>query len=409
MPRPRAEGPKRIRKRLRDGSVWFYYYDRATHKQLGKERADAINEQNARPGTIAGLIADYRASARFKSRKPGTREIYGRTLEYLRDTLGDMQISAITPGLVQAMKEELQDTPSKANQSLAILSILFKMAIGRGLLQTNPAANPGRLETPKRTELWSRDQEDRVLEAMRPSLKLAFMLLLYTLQRPSDVLSMTIGQVTERDGRLFIALRQQKTDALVGVPVHMRLDPFLRQRLSQRRVERQRGPQGELMERVSTLLVPSPRGLQWRRRNFSRAWDHDLALANAELQKRLAEEGWSAEQIEVELSTQHRQRRDLRRTGIVRLAEAGATTPQIAAVSGHSIDYCQRIIDTYLPRRTEVALGGIEAWERGEQSGPRLIRLSDVSRGQSSPAWTRVSETALETAFRKANQRQKKV
>ena len=54
----------------------------------------------------------------------------------------------------------------------------------------------------------------------------------------------------------------------------------------------------------------------------------------------------------------------MRRTGIVRLAEAGATTAQIAAISGHRIDQCQKILDTYLPRRSEVALGGIEAWER---------------------------------------------
>jgi len=35
------------------------------------------------------------------------------------------------------------------------------------------------------------------------------------------------------------------------------------------------------------------------------------------------------------------------------LAEAGATTPQIAAISVHSIDYCQRIIDTYTSRRKD--------------------------------------------------------
>jgi hypothetical protein len=45
------------------------------------------------------------------------------------------------------------------------------------------------------------------------------------------------------------------------------------------------------------------------------------------------------------------------------MAEAGATTPQIAAVSGHSIESCQKILDVYLPRRSEVALGAITAWE----------------------------------------------
>ena len=74
------------------------------------------------------------------------------------------------------------------------------------------------------------------------------------------------------------------------------------------------------------------------------------------------------------------QRRDLRRTGIVRLAEAGATVPQIAALSGHSIDYCQRILGTYLPRRTEVALGGIETWERSAGVELKVVRLASERR-----------------------------
>ncbi len=40
---------------------------------------------------------------------------------------------------------------------------------------------------------------------------------------------------------------------------------------------------------------------------------------------------------------------DLRRTAIVRMAEAGCTVPEIASVSGHKIDTCQRIVDVYLP------------------------------------------------------------
>ena len=44
------------------------------------------------------------------------------------------------------------------------------------------------------------------------------------------------------------------------------------------------------------------------------------------------------------------QARDLRRTAMLRMAEAGATVPQIASVSGHSIEATQRILETYLPR-----------------------------------------------------------
>jgi hypothetical protein len=90
--------------------------------------------------------------------------------------------------------------------------------------------------------------------------------------------------------------------------------------------------------------------------------------------------GWSKDRVRVTLAEQHRQRRDLRRTGIVRMAEAGLTTPQIASISGHKIEHCQEIIDTYLPRRTEVAIAAMVAWEAGETAAAparRVVRLAD--------------------------------
>ena len=63
----------------------------------------------------------------------------------------------------------------------------------------------------------------------------------------------------------------------------------------------------------------------------------------------------------------------------MRLVEAGATTPQIAALSGHGIDYCQKIIETYLPRRTEVALGVITVWENAGDT-TKVARLSSHRR-----------------------------
>jgi hypothetical protein len=39
---------------------------------------------------------------------------------------------------------------------------------------------------------------------------------------------------------------------------------------------------------------------------------------------------------------------------MLRVAEAGATTPQIASASGRSIDATQRILETYLPRNRDL-------------------------------------------------------
>ena len=57
------------------------------------------------------------------------------------------------------------------------------------------------------------------------------------------------------------------------------------------------------------------------------------------------------------------QMRDLRRTAMVRMAEAGAEIHQIAAVSGHSIETTKQILETYLPRTVEMGKAAIAKWE----------------------------------------------
>ena len=44
---------------------------------------------------------------------------------------------------------------------------------------------------------------------------------------------------------------------------------------------------------------------------------------------------------------------------MVRMAEAGCTVPEIAAVSGHTIEQTQRILETYIPRTVTMAEAAI--------------------------------------------------
>jgi hypothetical protein len=123
------------------------------------------------------------------------------------------------------------------------------------------------------------------------------------------------------------------------------------------------------------FLVASPTGKPWRYRNFARAWDRVRRRANWRIARdELRLRGKLPDRRQMVSRTRAKQtirtkmlsdlqRRDLRRTGMIQLAVAGATTPQIAALSGHGIDRIQKILDTYLPRRGEVALGGVERWE----------------------------------------------
>ncbi len=49
---------------------------------------------------------------------------------------------------------------------------------------------------------------------------------------------------------------------------------------------------------------------------------------------------------------------------MVNLARAGATVPEIAAITGHSIDRTQSILEVYLPRDTHMARAAIVKLER---------------------------------------------
>jgi len=54
---------------------------------------------------------------------------------------------------------------------------------------------------------------------------------------------------------------------------------------------------------------------------------------------------------------------------MTRMAEEGATVIEISAVSGHDIDSTQSIIDTYVPRQTQMAKNAIRHLENWEKKG----------------------------------------
>jgi integrase len=354
MPRPRKTGLKVVRKKRADGTFIEYFYDRQTGKPLGNDRAAAMqrvappasSEAPHDSNTFAWLIERYLARPEFRTKlSPRTQQLYRGYLDEMRLRYGDIPYRSFGAEAIEEIKSGFGTQPRKANQIIALFRILLGYAVKLRRLRDNPALRPEMLPTPPRTEVWSHGEEDAFLNHAPASLRLAILLLIYTAQRPSDVLAMTTNRVTERDDRLFVLLRQEKTGTLMELPLHRKLEILVRERIAAGN---------------GLLLVPSPTGLPWQYRNFARSWDAIRTAAGVEA----------------------KQRRDLRRTGVVRLAEAGATVPQIAAVTGWGIDYCQRIVDTYLPRRTEVAIGAIELWEKAPATDSKVVQMGLAARRQ---------------------------
>ena len=345
MSRPVTTGINAVRRRRADGAVTHDFYHRRTGRLIGREREgmtreraiaiarelDAEAEVPSGPpaGSFGELAALYLGSTAFRNLAPQTQREYRDHIEILRGACERVPLEGITRKAVAALHARYADRPWRGNAVLRTLRLVLNKAIA---------------------------------------------LLLYTVQRPSDVLAMARPQLRhDAEGRVWIRLRQAKTGVLLDVPCHRRL------------VEELARPDPPLKGRAtgSLLLLPSPTGKRWSYRNFARSWDRVAARANLRLAREaIAARGGLPDPVRDPAAREAAkravraelleglQRRDLRRTGAVQMALAGATTAQIAALAGWSIDRTQRIIDTYVPRRGEVALGGVERWEEMGETAP---------------------------------------
>lgn len=337
MPPPRKTGINSIRIKGKDGSIRYRHYDRKTGAFLSTDRDEAIAlamghgavATDQPLSTFGGLCTHYFRSPKFKKLAAKSKKLNEFHIGRLRERFGDLPAAAITRPVVVALRDAMADRPWYCYAMLGKLRLILQHGVDIGVLSVNPALRPGGANPPSRTQVWSREETSEILAKIRPALKLAAALLLYTVQRPSDILDMTWSQIATVDGRIWITVRQQKTGVLLRFPAHRELEAILL-----------------ATPRRSMLLVPSPRGRRWLYGNFSRAWAREM--------RRLG-------------FPEGKQIRDFRRTGMVRMAERGATTPQISALSGHGIDQTARILDVYIPRRTEVAAAGIAAWELGDE------------------------------------------
>jgi integrase len=294
------------------------------------EMVQRLNDQvdAARPpdptveGTLAWLIARYREEERFQALAPKTRSIYERWLEELGRMWGHLPPSSISRRVAIHYAQGI-DSPATRLQAVAVLRNVMELACYYDPRQINPAKGL-RLTAPKaRQSRWDWPDIAKILAACdEPAVDLALRILLYTAQRPVDVIGMRWDAYTTET----IRLRQQKTGKLVEVPCHRDLRPALEAAKAARR---------------GVYIVSREDG-----RPVSGAWLWKKIRALREA-----------------CGLEHLQARDLRRTAMCLMAEAGATDVEIVAVSGHSIEQTRRILDTYIPRSVEMARGAIRKWE----------------------------------------------
>jgi integrase len=387
MARPKATSIKPIKRYRADGSVLKTdYYHRATNKHLGADfevaqilSAEIDGEQKPEPPPTTvfdGLAAAYLTSDSYRRLAPKSQKLNALYVGKLVKRFGGLEVQGITRPVVIAFREKLSKeiaaapkrkpgekkpnrkkgeegpmTPDIAKHIVNKLRLLLQYAVDTGVVPANAAASAkAQFGVRARKRVWEPDELKAFMTKVPDKLKVAAALLFYTAQRPQDVMVMEWWQVTERGSRLWVKLSQQKTGELVDVPAHRDLEAILR-----------------AVKDKGGLLVPSPRDrIAWSYRNFCRAWD--VAM------------------VEAGLEDAGLQQRDLRRTAMVRMSEAGATDVQIAGVSGHTIEQTRQILKTYIPRRGEVASGAIMAWESMDDRQKAAAQAAVAAQAEQPPA-----------------------
>jgi hypothetical protein len=93
-----------------------------------------------RPGTLGGLISEYRSSPAYLDLKPKTRAGYHEIFSYLRP-IDDTPVTKFNRGLVVRIHDKAQAKGRRfADRVKALLSRLFSWGIDRGHMPDNPAS-----------------------------------------------------------------------------------------------------------------------------------------------------------------------------------------------------------------------------------------------------------------------------
>lgn len=296
----------------RNGRV--YYYWRATQTRLpddpdSPEFARAIAAARAgevpKSGTMGALLREYRMSAEYRDLAPSTRYTYERAMELLRP-FDEVPVADFRRRTVLKIRDGLIGRPARANQFTAFCSLLFAFAVDREYRDHNPASAI-RLQRKTPYKAWSDDQIEVMVTRFPPQLARAGLVALYTGQREGDCLAMTWA---DYDGSA-IRVQQQKTHRRTGETLWIAAHRDLRDMLDSWRADA-----------ASTHILTNARGLPWKSDSFKQLFSREVQKVDGE---------GRAVYPELAGLVFH----GLRKTAAKKLAEAGCSVHEIAAITGH--------------------------------------------------------------------------
>ncbi len=290
-------------------------------------------------GTLAQVVRQYQSSPAFLRLAPVTRQDYSRHLQAILKEFGDLPIDALDDPAVRPLfidwrdklMHAVQDKPNShstgtrmADYAISVLKLLLSFALDRRLIEQNHALSITRLHNKSRVDaLWTEDKLTAIRAQCKGGVLLALEIALETGQRQADILALRWEHYTGSAFRFV----QSKTGRPVSIPLTQRLQEIL-----------SKEPRKETCPWICHTRGFERYTSDGFRTNFHRART-------------------SAKITDL---TFH----DLRGTAVTRLAEAGASVPMIASITGHSIQAAEGILQKhYLSRTQKLAEEGIRLLE----------------------------------------------
>jgi integrase len=287
----RRPGFKRVALPGASGSPEFL---EAYNAALAGHQIRQIGAERCIPGTLSAAIAAYYQHASFLALSPETRKMRRAILERLRSRHGDKRFELMERPHIARLLADLK--PFAARNWLKTLRGLMRFAVETGLRRDDPTRDirPTKVRAGTRHS-WT-EEEIAQFEARHPigtRPRLAMALLLYTAARRGDVVQ--LGPQHIRNG--ILTYRQSKTQHVVAMPVHPALAEILAAAPTS----------GHLTFLITAAGAPfSAAGFG----NLFRDWCNEAELP-------------------------HCSAHGLRKAQARRLAEAGCSAHQIAAITGH--------------------------------------------------------------------------
>lgn len=314
-----SPGDKVVRRRLADGTVREYRYPKGG-KKLPAARFSA--------DSLHALLAAFRRSPELAAKAKATRATYAIYLREL-DAIGDARAADLKRRELLDLRDAIATArgTGAATGFQRTASAVFGWAVERGWVEHNPLAR-ARTLSGGHLKAWSDHDAAVALARLPEPFRRVAVLAIHTGQRRGDLVAMTWGQY---DGAT-IRLRQGKTGDALVLPVH----PDLRAEM-----------EAWKQTRTAAVILTSPQGRPWTAPHLSR-----------EMTKQLRKLGLP----EITLH-------GTRKLTAARLAEAGCSERQVAAITGHrSLSMVQLYTASASQRR--LAESAVELLENARRKTP---------------------------------------